>query len=91
MPSTKMYYIVILASLTEVLLARLEHKNIDLKENELYKYLVKTETWTRYELVMFNNSMFYFDAEALNKYFRQNKFNVTYDKKINLSNHDSGY
>ena len=54
-----------LASLTEVLLARLEHKNIDLKENELYKYLVKTETWTRYELVMFNNSMFYFDAEAL--------------------------
>ena len=72
-----------LASLTEVLLARLEHKNIDLKENELYKYLVKTETWTRYELVMFNNSMFYFDAEALKQILPKAINKLAYYKEIN--------
>ncbi|NCA66980.1 MAG: hypothetical protein EOM87_02835, partial [Clostridia bacterium] len=60
-----------------------QDKNIDLKENELYKYLVKTETWTRYELVMFNNSMFYFDAEALKQILPKAINKLAYYKEIN--------
>ncbi|SEI86810.1 transcriptional activator, Rgg/GadR/MutR family, C-terminal domain-containing protein [Alkalibacterium gilvum] len=55
------------SSLIDILLARLNHNKINIKNNNLYKYLVHTETWTRYELVMFNNSMFFFTTSA-NKY-----------------------
>lgn len=51
--------------LIEILAARLKKETIDLSNNSLYQYLIKTETWTRYELVMFNNSMFFFNVEAV--------------------------
>lgn len=51
-------------SLIDILIARLQHKEIDIKKNKLYQYLLKTDTWTRYELIMFNNSMFFFNVSA---------------------------
>jgi len=51
--------------LIEILIARIKKEHVDLHSNVLYQYLIKTETWTRYELVMFNNSMFYFNVEAI--------------------------
>lgn len=54
-------------SLIEILLARITHKHIDIKKNKLYQYLINIETWTRYELIMFNNTFFFF-TPAANKY-----------------------
>lgn len=56
-----------LHSLVELLVNRLLKKNIDVTKTEIFQYLIKTETWSRYELVLFNNSLFYFDSEAVNQ------------------------
>lgn len=56
-----------LKGLSEVLIHRLCNKEIEINNNSLYAYLIKTETWTRYEIIMFNNAMFYFNKEAVKR------------------------
>lgn len=46
-------------------IARLTGKELDTSETSLYCYLINVQTWTRYELIMFNNSMHTFTPEFL--------------------------
>ncbi len=54
-----------MASLVTVLMNRLNHIDMDITQTDLYKYLISVETWTRYELVLFNNCLFFFNLEAI--------------------------
>lgn len=55
-----------------------ETRNIDLcliqKDSIIIKYLMSTEKWTRYEIILFTNAMFIFDSElidiSLNRVFK---------------------
>lgn len=51
--------------LIDILIARLDHKEIDVSDNPLYKYLIRTETWTRYELVLFSDSLIFWPPETV--------------------------
>ncbi|SBO16634.1 Rgg family transcriptional regulator [Carnobacterium divergens] len=53
-----------LEGLIDLLLARVTGKSVSLIDNSLYEYLIKVETWTRYELILFNNSLFLFDIDS---------------------------
>ena len=54
-----------LQSFIDILMARMERRDIQIEDNALYQYLIRTETWTRYELVMFNNTLFYFPVAVV--------------------------
>src|SRR5690606_26475523 len=54
--------------LTELLnfrICRLLGQDIDSKDGSLFKYLINTEFWTHYELVLFTNSMYVFPLELI--------------------------
>ncbi|PGU97070.1 hypothetical protein COD69_18815 [Bacillus thuringiensis] len=54
--------------LTELLnfrICRLVGKDVNGENSELFKYLVNTEFWTHYELVLFTNSMYVFSLELI--------------------------
>lgn len=36
-----------------------------MNQNILYRYLINTSSWTRYEIFLFNNSLFYIEPETL--------------------------
>ncbi|WP_165005099.1 MULTISPECIES: Rgg/GadR/MutR family transcriptional regulator [unclassified Enterococcus] len=50
-----------LVSLCKLLIARLMQEEIDVTEYEVYQYLIDAQTWTHYELILFNNCMYAFD------------------------------
>lgn len=52
-----------LVSLSDMMVARLSNEKIDAKNSVLYQYLINAMTWTHYELVLFNNSMYVFEPE----------------------------
>lgn len=52
-------------ALIQILLARLQNKPLNIKENLLYKYLFNIESWGHYEISFFNNSLHYFDKETV--------------------------
>lgn len=52
-----------LISLCEMMVARLNNEQVDVQNSSVYQYLINTQTWTRYELVLFNNSMYAFTPE----------------------------
>lgn len=54
-----------MASLCDLLIAKLENKKMDMTHTEIYSYLINVQTWTRYELVLFNNCMYAFHTEFL--------------------------
>ncbi len=54
-----------MASLCDLLIAKLENKKFNVTCTEIYSYLINAQTWTRYELVLFNNCMYAFHAEFL--------------------------
>jgi len=54
-----------LAELLKFRISRLLGQNIKGKESNLFNYLIKTEFWTHYELVLFTNSMFVFSLELI--------------------------
>lgn len=54
-----------LIGLCEILIARLNHYKLDMNQNILYRYLINTSSWTRYEIILFNNSLFYIGPETL--------------------------
>jgi Rgg/GadR/MutR family transcriptional activator len=67
--------IVHLQWLCELLIKRLENEHITFSENKLAQYLLSIEDWTRYEMVLFNNSIFSFNIKTVNllaKNFVQN-------------------
>lgn len=74
--------------LIEVLIARIKQEPIDLHDNVLYQYLVKTETWTRYELIMFNNSMFYFDTDLVKHILPKVIERLSYYNNFNRYTHE---
>lgn len=47
-------------SLCELLIARLQGEKVNIKKSNIYQYLINAQTWTHYELVLFNNCMFAF-------------------------------
>lgn len=50
----------------DLLIKRLENRVTLNNENKLAQYLLSIEEWTRYELMLFNNSIFSFDIDAVN-------------------------
>jgi Rgg/GadR/MutR family transcriptional activator len=52
-----------LISLCEMMVARLNNEQVDVQNSSVYQYLINAQTWTRYELVLFNNSMYAFTPE----------------------------
>ncbi|WP_314065349.1 Rgg/GadR/MutR family transcriptional regulator [uncultured Vagococcus sp.] len=50
--------------LADILIRRLENKKIDIYENDLYQYLISIESWTHYEIVLYNNIMYAFPPEV---------------------------
>ena len=52
-----------LASLCDLMIARLTNQTVDVTESLIYQYLVNSMTWTRYELILFNNCMYVFNPE----------------------------
>lgn len=50
-----------LASLCKLLIARIVDEPIDVADSEVYQYLIYAQTWTNYELVLFNHCMYAFD------------------------------
>ncbi|MGX7196355.1 Rgg family transcriptional regulator [Enterococcus olivae] len=52
-----------LISLCEILAARLNNQEIDVRDSDVYQYLINAQTWTHYELVLFNNCMYAFTPE----------------------------
>lgn len=81
-----------LESLIYILTHRLSKKDIDIQKTTLFNYLIKTETWSRYELVLFNNSLFYFNKQsveqilprAINKLSLYHKINPYANEAIRL-------
>jgi Rgg/GadR/MutR family transcriptional activator len=53
------------SSLCELLIARVKNTKIDVTQNQLYQYLINVQSWTHYELVLFNNVMYAFDIDFL--------------------------
>lgn len=64
----------ILFCLVTVLLGRLTRNSVFEEEKILKEYLFNIETWTHYEIVLFNNSMFIFDNDFIELVF--NKVNI---------------
>lgn len=63
-------------------ICRLLGQDIDGKKSSLFKYLISTEFWTHYELVLFTNSMYVFSLELIDAILirciqRFNKFSQT--------------
>lgn len=54
-----------LEDLCDLLINRL-NSNFEIQENRLILYLLKIESWTRYELILFNNCIFIFEYEIIN-------------------------
>lgn len=54
-----------LSSLCQLLIARLKNETLETRETKIYQYLINMQTWTRYELVLFNNCMFAFTPEFI--------------------------
>ena len=59
----------ILFCLVTVLLGRLTRNSVFEEEKILKEYLFNIETWTHYEIVLFNNSMFIFDNDFIELVF----------------------
>nr|OTO08814.1 hypothetical protein A5880_001814 [Enterococcus sp. 4G2_DIV0659] len=58
--------IVHLQWLCDALINRLKSIHVSSSENKLVHYLLEIEEWTRYEIVLFNNSIFSFDIDIVN-------------------------
>lgn len=43
-----------------ILIKRLENKEFDIFEDDLYQYLISVESWTHYEIALYNNTMYAF-------------------------------
>ena len=73
--------------LCDLLIKRLERRGTLNNENRLAQYLLSIEEWTRYELVLFNNSIFSFDIDAINliaqNVITKNSFLSSYKKNNN--------
>lgn len=54
-----------LAQIAMIVLARAEDKKVLFSENRLVEYLLNVDTWTHYELIMFNNCMFILPIELI--------------------------
>ncbi|HEO6694113.1 TPA: Rgg/GadR/MutR family transcriptional regulator [Streptococcus agalactiae] len=65
-----------------ILLGRLTNKISYTEENIVRNYLVNIETWTHYEIVLFNNIMFIFDSEFIELVV--NKTSLTLEKYSTL-------
>lgn len=66
----------ILFSLISVLICRLTGGKACAEEKTLREYLINIETWTHYETVLFNNSMFIFDNEFIELVFAKVNYNI---------------
>ncbi|BDZ29754.1 Rgg/GadR/MutR family transcriptional regulator [Lactiplantibacillus brownii] len=49
-----------------ILKKKLQHKSDETCEQILHDYLIRIETWTHYETVLFNNCMFIFSTDFIN-------------------------
>lgn len=66
----------ILFSLISILIGRLTGEKSPNEEKSLREYLLNIETWTHYETVLFNNSMFIFDNEFIELVFAKINYNL---------------
>jgi Rgg/GadR/MutR family transcriptional activator len=62
-----------MSSICECLVSKLENKKDSSKSATLKKYLLNVETWGHYELVLFNNTFFLYDADIIQILFNQAK------------------
>lgn len=53
-------------SFVHLLLSKMTNTEINFQETYLFKYLINIETWSHYEIVLFNNALHHFDIETLN-------------------------
>lgn len=49
--------------LLDILIKQIEKISFDIYDNDLYKYLISVESWTHYEIVLYNNVMFAFPSD----------------------------
>lgn len=63
-------------SLISILIGRLTNKHFDSEEEYLKKYLINIETWTHYETILFNNSMFVFENDFIELVFSKVNYNL---------------
>ena len=63
-------------SLISILIGRLTNKHFDSEEEYLKNYLVNIETWTHYETILFNNSMFVFENDFIELVFSKVNYNL---------------
>ncbi|HEL2575067.1 TPA: Rgg/GadR/MutR family transcriptional regulator [Streptococcus suis] len=63
-------------ALISVLIGRLTNKHFEAEEQFLKTYLINIETWTHYETVLFNNSMFIFDNNFIELVFSKVNYNL---------------
>lgn len=61
-PETKKSH---LSDLLDYRILRLNNQNVDGKDGRLFTYLMNTEFWTNYELVLFTNSMYVFSLDLI--------------------------
>lgn len=54
-----------LSDLLNFRILRLNQGDVDGKNSNLFKYLINTEFWTHYELVLFTNSMYVFSLDLI--------------------------
>ncbi|MCE2058148.1 Rgg family transcriptional regulator [Streptococcus thermophilus] len=66
----------VLSSLISSLIGRLTGEKAPNEEKLLREYLINIETWTHYETVLFNNSMFIFDNEFIELVFAKINYNI---------------
>lgn len=67
----------LLKSLTSILLTKLNDQHDEKSESTIRDYLFNIETWTHYETVLFNNSMFIFDNEFIELIFSKSIITLT--------------
>ena len=54
-----------LSNICELIIGRLTNENVDVQKMEAFNYLMAVQSWTHYELVLFNNMMFAFNVELV--------------------------
>jgi Rgg/GadR/MutR family transcriptional activator len=54
-----------LSSMCSLLIDRLEEKSLDYNNYVISQYLINLGTWTRYELILFNNCMYVFNMDFI--------------------------
>lgn len=63
-------------SLISILIGRLTNRHFYSEEEYLKNYLINIETWTHYETILFNNSMFIFENDFIELVFSKVNYNL---------------